>query len=769
MSTPKFTKTHNLVAFLDKPEESEGFEKIIDFLNASSIRYALTIQALVDRKKVIVIETSVRQALHLKDAKGTNCLPTTTIFAKLERMGYENLSQKLNFYKAFFSPQWKFLIHTILQCLSAKTTAWNEFSSTMASAITCLAINQIFNFSMYIFNNMVKNLEGGVKFLMYPSSPTKHITDEATNEEHVSTPSYDPSQSGEDRMQPNELMDLCAKLSDRVLTLENTNTSQAAEIATLKERFKKLEKKRRSKTYKPRRLYKVGLSRRIESSDDASLGAQDDASKQGRKIADLDADTEVNLIDETQGRNDEDLMFDTGVLNGDEVFQEPMVNTATTTSSIPVSAADPVTTAGEVVTTASVEIPKELTLDQTLIEIKSAKPKAVTTATTTVTLASSRRKAKGIVFHDQEEHAPASIPIVSPSQIPQAKDKGKAKMVKPEKPLKKKDQIAINEEVARNLEAQLQDELEEEERLLRQKEEEANIALIESWDNTQAMMDAAFQLAQQMQTGEQEQLSIEEKSKLFIELLEKRNKHFAALKAQEKRNKPPTKAQKRNTMSTYFKNMVGYKHNQLKSKSYDEIQEMFDKEMKRVNTFVDMNTELVKGSKTKAEGSSKRAGEELKSDNSKKQRIDEHVEAKGDDDQEEAEMKKHMEIVKDDEVAIDVIPLATKPPVIVEWKIVKEGKMGYFHLIRANGSSKRYSSMIQMLQRIDREDLETLWKLDKAKHGITRLEEAYETVLRGDLKVMFEPDIKSKVWRSLEGHNVTVWKLFSSSGVHFVD
>ncbi|GKC56295.1 hypothetical protein Tco_1083893 [Tanacetum coccineum] len=71
-------------------------------------------------------------------------------------------------------------------------------------------------------------------------------------------------------------------------------------------------------------------------------------------------------------------------------------------------------------------------------------------------------------------------------------------------------------------------------------------------------------------------------------------------------------------MSTYLKNMAGYKHNQLKSKSYDKIQEMFDKEMKRVNTFVDMDTELVKGSKTKAKGSSKRAGEELESDNSKK-------------------------------------------------------------------------------------------------------------------------------------------------------
>ncbi|GJT15219.1 hypothetical protein Tco_0873925 [Tanacetum coccineum] len=83
-------------------------------------------------------------------------------------MGYEKLLQKLTFYKAFFSPQWKFLIHTILQCLSAKTTAWNEFSSTMASAIICLATNQKFNFSKYIFESMAKNLENvSRKILMY--------------------------------------------------------------------------------------------------------------------------------------------------------------------------------------------------------------------------------------------------------------------------------------------------------------------------------------------------------------------------------------------------------------------------------------------------------------------------------------------------------------------------------------------------------------------------------------------------------------------------
>ncbi|GJZ43940.1 hypothetical protein Tco_0591195 [Tanacetum coccineum] len=85
-----------------------------------------------------------------------------------------------------------------------------------------------------------------------------------------------------------------------------------------------------------------------------------------------------------------------------------------------------------------------------------------------------------------------------------------------------------------------------------------------------------------------------------------------------------------------------------------------------------MDTELVKGSETRTEGSSKRAGEELEYENSKKQKLDENVEAEVDDDQEEAEMKKHMEIVPDDEVAIDAIPLATKPPIIVDWKIKKK-------------------------------------------------------------------------------------------------
>ncbi|GJU26085.1 hypothetical protein Tco_1164706 [Tanacetum coccineum] len=251
------------------------------------------------------------------------------------------------------------------------------------------------------------------------------MTEKETNKESVPTHSFDPSQSGDDRMKLHELMNLCTKLSDRVLALETTKTTQALEIASLKSK--------------------------------------------GRKIANLDADAEVTLVDETQDMDDDNLMFDTSMLEEQEikfekVVEEIIVSVAATTKSIPVSAAEVVTTAST-----NVEILDELTLAQTLIEIQTAKPKPVTTAATTVT--SVKLRAKGIIFHDLEEHVSASTKTFSSSksQLSQVKYKGKGIMVEPEVPLKKKDQVALNEEMARNLKAQLQAELIEEERLARQK------------------------------------------------------------------------------------------------------------------------------------------------------------------------------------------------------------------------------------------------------------------------------------------------------------
>ncbi|GJW76398.1 hypothetical protein Tco_0138080 [Tanacetum coccineum] len=164
-------------------------------------------------------------------------------------------------------------------------------------------------------------------------------------------------------------------------------------------------------------------------------------------------------------------------------------------------------------------------------------------------------------------------------------------------------------------------------------------------------------------------------------------------------------------------------------------------------------------------------GKEQQQESSKKQRMEEdkesdEVEEVSEDD--EDELKKHLVIKKDEDIAIDAIPLATKLPVIIDYKIHKEGMLVHYQLIRADGSSKRYSSMIRMLQGIDREDLEALWKIVKTKYSDIRPEDEFERVLWGDLKVMFELDKRSDVWGILQGYRVTIWKLIDSSGVHFV-
>ncbi|GKD06733.1 hypothetical protein Tco_1181707 [Tanacetum coccineum] len=104
-------------------------------------------------------------------------------------------------------------------------------------------------------------------------------------------------------------------------------------------------------------------------------------------------------------------------------------------------------------------------------------------------------------------------------------------MQESKRPLKRKEKVALDEQMERDIQAQLDAEIIEEERLERQKQEETNITLIESWENTQAMMEANRLPAERLQTREREELTDKEKGKLFMELMEKRRKHFATLRA----------------------------------------------------------------------------------------------------------------------------------------------------------------------------------------------------------------------------------------------
>ncbi|GJT43341.1 hypothetical protein Tco_0952056 [Tanacetum coccineum] len=465
MATLKFADTHNMVAFLSKPTESDGFEQIVDFLNAHPIRYALTINptiyiscieqfwstvmaktingeeqlhALVDGKKIIITESSVRRDLQLADEEGVDCLPNSTIFEQLTLMG-------------------------------PKTTAWNEFSSTMASAIIYEFVHKELGNSLVRVATTASSLEakqdsGNINKTQSKATPnessslgttlggdprcqeTMGDTIAQTRFENVSKHFNDSLlitgntlRSDEDRLKLDELMALCTTLQNRVLDLEKTKTTQHNEIASLKRRVKKLEKKNRLRTHRLKRLYKVGLTARVESSDEEMF--------------------DVNVLDEV-----------VEVINSAKLITDAaQVSAAGNVVSI---VGDATTVSSATTTTATITTIDDITLAQALMEIKSTKSKE-----------------KGVVIQEMGE---STTTISSQLSSQQSQDKA---------------------------------EFNEEERLAREKaekEKEANIALIETWDDIQAKIDVDHQLAERLQAQEQEELSIEEKATLFQQLLDKR-------------------------------------------------------------------------------------------------------------------------------------------------------------------------------------------------------------------------------------------------------
>nr|GEV22049.1 hypothetical protein [Tanacetum cinerariifolium] len=203
---------------------------------------------------------------------------------------------------------------------------------------------------------------------------------------------------------------------------------------------------------------------------------------------------------------------------------------------------------------------------------------------------------------------------------------------------------------------------------------------------TASSLEAEQDSAKRLQAQEQEELSDAEKATLFMQLLEKRRKFFTAKRVEEKRNKPPTQAQQRKIMCTYLKNVEGKKLKDLKNKYFDSIQKMFDRSFKRL-----------------------------------------------------------MKVIPDEEeVEIDAIHLAVKSPRIVNCKIYKEGKKSYYQIIRADGRSKMYLVFNQMLKSFNREDLDDLYKLVKARYGSTRPVKDLDLLLWHDLKKIFESHVEDK-------------------------
>nr|GEU74868.1 hypothetical protein [Tanacetum cinerariifolium] len=343
------------------------------------------LQALVDGKKVLITKSTIRRELQLKDVEGVDCLPNDVIFKQLTLMVYENLSQKLTFYNAFSSPLWKFLIHAIFQCKQKPMKTKRKYielpqTNVIIENVAIEAVNEKMVDSLEKATTTATSLDadsGGGP--MYQDAMRDTIAQ--TRSENVSKFSNDPlltgvntPQSGEYSLKLNELMELCTNLQNMVHDLETTKTTQAPKIESLKRRVKKLEKKQRLRTHKLKRLYTVGLSAMVESSNDNEGLGKEDASKQEKKISDIDADEGTTLVND----QDDDQMFDADKdLQGEKVNVEKEV---VTNKEPIVDVAAHVSTAATTVTT------DDITLAKALEALKSSKPNI-----------------RGIVIRDHEE------------------------------------------------------------------------------------------------------------------------------------------------------------------------------------------------------------------------------------------------------------------------------------------------------------------------------------------------------------------------------
>ncbi|GJU25595.1 hypothetical protein Tco_1164216 [Tanacetum coccineum] len=575
-------------------------------------------------------------------------------------------------------------------------------------------------------------------------------------------------------MKLDELITLCTKLSKHVLDLEKEKDAQAVEILNLKRRVKKLERKRKSSISHPkRRKY-----RQVETSSDDGLD-KEDASKQGKrsdKLKPMFKDKDFEELD--------DYM---------ENVKKETVNAAAIGVST-VSA--PVSTAGVTINTTEPRTPPTTTTVFDNEDITMAM------AQTLINMKEQKAKEKGVAITDVEDSSRIirpvrSITTLQPLPTIDPKDKGKGVLVE-EEPVKIKMrdqgdlQIQADAELAQRLHEEELAELERPQQERQRQEDDTNAALVKEFDKIQARIDADHELAVRLTHEEQEKYTIEERARLLAEFFDQRKKQLAVARAEAIINKPPIKTQVGNMMITYLKHMAKYTHQQLKNKTYEEIQRLYEKEKRWIDDFQPMDTEAINDSKKKVDSSSKpamgsrkkklsrkRAGEKKEQESAKKQKLEDVAkeqesaksdeEAAADYEHEKEELRMWLTAVSDEEETVDPKILSTKYP-IVDWESqnlrnVDMKDLHVYKIIRADGNTSYHKSLSNMLRKFDRQDLVDLHRLVMKRFKDTT-PKGYNLLLWGDLKVMFEPNAEDEIWSNQQDWTLISWKLYESCGVH---
>ncbi|GJW72829.1 putative ribonuclease H-like domain-containing protein [Tanacetum coccineum] len=790
MATLKYLDKHNMVAFLKKPNESVGFTKIVDFLKGTSLRYSLThnpiiynslvkqfwqtatirtlangIQELVasiDNKEYTITEASVRSKLQLPNATGISNLSDAEIYDGLATLGYVS-EGKLTFWEKNFTPQWKFLIHTILHCLSPKSGGWDQFGSSIATTLICLSCNRVYNFSKLIFDGMVHNIESNTKFLMYPrflqiildittDNNGKYLAPTLTKKlfanmkrgyagEHVALlpamlagAADDQGEGSTNLVEPNptpidpvpstsqppipsttklpqqpspprqidrqeteipqsqsptfiNVVDEATTTGVGVKTEGATTTTSGLDAgldsgniheSPLRSHEAPLhEEKELHHTKNTYGKAVLTLVERVKSLEVAlkrktkkvvvSDSEDEETENQGRKIQDIDDDHLVSLVRESMEEKAADLITPTKIsASGEVVSQRARSTDKGKRYKRKTRKIDK-----EISTGLDVEV--EVSPGRVIISSGSA---GVNTGSTLVSTPSIVQKIR------QEE-----ADLAESMRLQALQDEEAARQVHLDALLAKR--ISKEQELSK-----------QQEKRKAEVQEAAQHYSEEDWDNIRAKLEANAELVKDV-LGEN--VTSDDFAKIMVEMINQKKKYYDEQKAKARR----------------------------------KLKDEFEKLMKSIERFVPMETEerVMEESVTEPvivkeediEKPIKKAGKRKK----QKARKGIHVDKTAHDETKE-EMEAFMKdkvtgASSESEIGIDAIPTATKPPSIVDWKIIPQsGQKAVYQIIRRDGSDKIYISFGAILKDFSRDDLTELYRLVIKKYGANRPEEMYD-------------------------------------------
>ncbi|GJR61768.1 hypothetical protein Tco_1503930 [Tanacetum coccineum] len=845
MANLEFVDQHNMVACLEKTEGNSDFHEIVDFLASSSIHHALTvsppiytsyieqfwntassqtvndvkqINATVDSKAVVVTEASIRSSLLFNDADGTACLTNEAIFQNLALMGYEGDFNKLTFQKALFSPQWKFLIHTILHCLSSKSTSWNEFSTNIASAVICLATNQKFNFSKLIFDGMLRNLDNTKKkFLMYPRFLMVFLNNQIELGEPFNdvypTPAHNlkvftnmsrkglkfsgkitplfpnmltHAAEGEGSGEPTEpqptpsptqpsIGDQPPRIYSRD-SLEGTNGNKGDQVQTPHDSpfsgGHTSDRVEGALNLQELSVFYTNLSNRILALESIKDAKAAEISALTSRIKKLEKKCNPSISHHRA------WLKSVNILSINKRFgKKESVSKQGRKKSKPESTLDDSTVFDDqnadhgmkyMETEEAVDKGRQsgetgevkLTDDTGVVEDKGSDIDAARQEDSVV---EPRTPPTTTSIFDDEDITMAQTLIKMKEE--KAKEKGvsikdvddssrPARSILTLKPLPTIDPKDRGKGVSKESPVK---------KVKRSDLEAAQIAKDTKIARPVHEKELAEMEREREERQRQDQASVDYIASLYDEVQakmdasEERKKLLVEERVAAVRNKLPTRTQLRSLMMTYLKHTGKYRHNQLNKKTFEDIQALYIKEQERDADFVPIGSE--------------RDEKMIDKMNKKAAGMDEE-EVPEEPEKNPENTKLSLKIVPDEEEEIDYEVLGTRYP-IVNWEsaFYHTDRYGvphdYYRVFRANGSSRYIKTFTEMVSRFDRLDFIELHSLVMQRFSTTT-PKGIDLVLWGDLRIMFEETANDDIWKNQEKWIIKSWTFYENYGVHIL-